>query len=53
VHIEGADARNHIARDFAEADQPDRLARAADAHQGQRLLLLEVPGTRITVGLAS
>jgi hypothetical protein len=50
VHVEGADARHHEARDLAEADQPDGVAWATDAHQGQCLFLLEMSGAREAVG---
>lgn len=41
----------HIERDLAETDQADGLTRAADAHQRQGLLLLEMPGARVPIGL--
>jgi hypothetical protein len=42
---------DHIERDLAETNQADGLTRAADAHQRRGLLLLEMPGARVAVGL--
>ena len=51
MHVKGAETRHHKAGDLAEADQADRLARTADAHQRQGLFLLEVSGAGEAVGI--